>query len=68
MYDFRSDFVHGTSLLVPFHKSAYENEAQNKFNQGFYDADAFSFLLIISTLQKMYLENRTDLKFKVTLE
>jgi hypothetical protein len=68
MYSFRSDFVHGTSNLVPFHKREYENEVQSKFDKGFYNTDAFSLLLIISTLQKMYLENLTDLKFKIPLE
>jgi len=68
MYNVRSKFLHGKSGISPLHKSDYEIEEHQTFEQEFHEASTLSILLIISTLQKMYIENRKKLNFKISLE
>jgi len=68
MYAVRSRFVHGDMNIAPSHKAFEDHESVNKINDTIYDAQMFSMLLVISTLQKMILEKRIDLDFKYIIE
>lgn len=65
MYDVRSKFLHGSSKLIPYHKKddcsmGYDQTYEYKLSI----ASTLSILLIIATLQKMYLENYFELNFE----
>jgi len=67
MYAIRSDFLHGRMLLEPIHKINEDNfDKIESFK--LYDATQLSFLLVVSTVQKMYELDLVDLIFETKIK
>ena len=68
MYNVRSCFMHGASIIVPFHKVDYiEHDYDKSYDKEVHKAISFSLLLIISTLQKMYLNNYLEINYELKI-
>lgn len=67
MYDVRSRFLHGDIPVYPIHHDNDLQEYEQSFDFQIYNAQFFALLLVISTLQKMHLENRLELKFEYNI-
>ena len=70
MYNIRSRFLHGDTNLPPYHKRDYVSviDFPEGYENEIFEATSLSLTLIISTLQKMYSENRKNINFKYVID
>lgn len=66
MYEIRSRFLHGDLQIKPYF--LYNNTSDQKVEDDIYDSLLVSTRILISTIQKMINENRTELEFKYALK
>ncbi len=70
MYNVRSRFMHGDnkSSIAPIHKTDYDDYIfDESYEKKIEEITLFSQLLIISTLQKMYLKNFLEINFELKI-